>query len=215
MTNDPDISPLLERLIANDASALGPLFDHFRPKLMRMINLRLDPRLTSRLDAEDVLQEAWNEAQRRIQYWTVDPSRSFYVWLRLIVGQTLVDAHRRHLGAQKRSAGLEISLNAPGGAMPASSQSLARHLLASRTSPSRAAMRAELASSLEDVMEQLDEIDREVLVLRHFEELTNNEVAEVLGLQKSAASNRYVRALMRLREKLERIPGFFDSHREN
>ena len=131
---------------------------------------------------------------------------SLFLWLRLIVGQTLVDAHRRHLGTQQRDARREVSIHQ--GARPeASSASLAGALVADLSTPSQAVMRAEMAQTLETALEGMDPIDREVLVLRHFEELTNNEVAEVLGLQPKAASIRYVRAVARLKAHPRTIPG--------
>jgi RNA polymerase sigma-70 factor (ECF subfamily) len=136
-----------------------------------------------------------------------DPSMPVFVWLRMITNQRLIDVHRRHLGAKMRDAGQEVSLHrhdVSGG----TSMSMAVHLVGHLTSPSQAAIRAELETRLETALNEMDPIDREVLALRHFEELTNNEVAEVLGIQKAAASNRYVRALKRLREILAATPGF-------
>jgi RNA polymerase sigma-70 factor (ECF subfamily) len=127
--------------------------------------------------------------------------------LRLIVSQTLVDVHRRHLGAQKRDAEREVSIH--GKRYPqATSVSLAGHLLGHLTSPSKAAMRAELADQLERALAEMSQIDQEVLVLRHFEELTNSEVAEILGIEQKAASIRYVRAIKRLKDVLSQLPEF-------
>ena len=132
-----------------------------------------------------------------------------FLWLRLMTGQKLLEIHRRHLGAQQRDVRREVTLYA--GAMPeASSVSLAAFLLGRNPSPSENARRVELQLKLQEVLNSLEPIDREVLVLRHFEQLTNNETAQVLGLSKNAASNRYVRALARLRATLAEIPGFLD-----
>jgi RNA polymerase sigma-70 factor (ECF subfamily) len=132
-----------------------------------------------------------------------------FLWFRWITGERLIDMHRRHLGTQARDAGMEVSLHR--GPMPqATSVSLAELLLGRLTSPTRAARRAEMQVRLQDVLNTMDPIDREVLTLRHFEELSNSETAQVLGLTKSAASNRYMRALMRLKETLAAMPGFFD-----
>jgi RNA polymerase sigma-70 factor (ECF subfamily) len=129
-----------------------------------------------------------------------------FLWLRLITGQRLSALHRRHLGAQKRNAGQEIALHRS--PMPqATSVSLAEMLLGRLTSPTQAAQRAEVRILLQEALNGMDPIDREVLTLRHFEELTNAEVAQVLGLTKTAASNRYIRALERLREILASVPG--------
>ena len=130
-----------------------------------------------------------------------------FVWLRLLVAQTLTDLQRRHLGAQMRAVEKEVSMHAP--AFPLStSMSIAAQLLGSVTSPSQAALRDEMGRQLELAIDAMDPIDREILVLRHFEELTNGEIAEVLDIQQKAASIRYIRALRRLREVLKSIPEF-------
>lgn len=189
-------SALLERLRTGDDSALGPIFASQRDRLLRMVQFRLDPRLVGRIDAEDVLQEAYVDAQKRLSAWRADP-RPFHVWLRLVTQQTMVDIHRRHLGAKMRDAGRDR--------MAPQSQSLSGFLVGRMTSPSQAAMREELKVQLEQALQSMEEIDREVLVLRHFEELSNKEVAELLGIGENAASNRYVRALSRLKGLLSRL----------
>ncbi len=204
-----DTRPELQsRLVAGDKQALAELFSHHRQRLWRIVNFRLDRRLYGRVDADDVLQEAYLAAAQRIQHYLVDSSQSFFVWLRLIVNQTLVDVHRRHLGAQMRDAKRDMSIHAH--FAHATSMSIASQLLGNLTSPSQAAMRDEISGKLEQAIEGMEPIDREVLALRHFEELTNSEVAEVLGIQQKAASIRYVRALKRLKNVLEETPGFGD-----
>jgi RNA polymerase sigma-70 factor (ECF subfamily) len=175
-----------------------------------MVKLRLDRRLQGRLDASDVLQEAYLDVARRAGEYRANPSMPVFLWLRLITGQRLMALHRQHLGAQMRDAGLEVSLHR-GALPPASSISIAAMLLGRLTSPTRAASRAELQVRLQDVLNSMDPIDREVLILRHFEELGNSETAQVLGITKSAASSRYIRAAMRLKKELAGIPGFFDA----
>jgi RNA polymerase sigma-70 factor (ECF subfamily) len=135
------------------------------------------------------------------------PQLSFYVWLRQLTTQRLIDVHRRHLKAEMRDVKQEISIDRRGAA---TSASMAKRLVAQLASPSQAAMQAELIDQVGLALDRMDEIDREVLALRHFEELRNSEVAEVLGLKEAAASNRYFRALARLREVLEEHSGFFD-----
>jgi RNA polymerase sigma-70 factor (ECF subfamily) len=153
------------------------------------------------------LQEAYLDLARRAAEYFAESTMPFFLWLRLLTGQRLLAIHRQHFGAKMRNVGQEVALR--NGAMPqATSASLAAQLLGRLTSPSLAAMRAEMQLRLQEALNSMDPIDREVLVLRHFEELTNIETAEVLGLQKTAASNRYVRALKRLRGILESIPGF-------
>jgi RNA polymerase sigma-70 factor (ECF subfamily) len=131
----------------------------------------------------------------------------FYLWVRALTGQRLIDLHRRHLGAM-RDAGREVSLYR--GALPqATTVSLAQNLLAGLTSPTQAALRAELQVMLQEALNSMDAIDREVVVLRHFEELSNAETAAVLGIETAAASKRYIRAIRRLKAILDAVPGFF------
>ena len=172
-----------------------------------MIRLRLDRRLSGRVDSSDVLQEAYLDVRKRIAEYARDPaSMPFHLWLRLIAGQKLTDVHRYHLGAQMRDVGMEVSLHR--GPFPqADSISLAAQLLGKFTSASKAAIRAEHKLIVQEALNGMDPIDREVLALRHFEHLSNEETAQVLGLTKSAASNRYIRALKRLKEILSSIPG--------
>ena len=207
MTSDPgSTDDLLRRAGAGDPNALAELFARYRGRLRRMVKLRLDRRLQGRVDPSDVLQEAQLEIIRRAAEYAADPRVPPFLWLRLITGQRLAALHRRHLGARMRSAGQEIALHR--GPIPqATSLSLAEMLLGRLTSPTQAAQRAELRLSLQKALNGMDPLDREVLTLRHFEELSNAEVAEVLGLSKTAASNRYIRALERLREVLAGIPG--------
>src|SRR5215831_4861977 len=198
---------LLQRAKAGDAAALGALFAHYRDRLRQMIRLRLDRRLYGRLDPSDVLQEAYLDVARRFPEYAAAPTVSFYLWLRALTGQRLIDLHRQHLGAQMRDAGREVTLYR--GALPqASSASLAQQMLAGLTSPTQAAVRAERQLQLQEVLNGMDPLDREVLVLRHFEELNNVETAQVLGIEPPAASKRYIRALRRLKAVLGSRPGF-------
>jgi RNA polymerase sigma-70 factor, ECF subfamily len=199
---------LLRRATAGDAAALGELFAHYRERLHRMVRLRLDRRVAGRLDPSDVLQDAYLDVARRFPEYAAAPDVPFYVWLRALTGQRLIDLHRRHLGARMRDAGQEVSLYRRG--LPqASSASLAQQLLAGLTSPTQAAVRAEMQLKLQDALNSMDPIDREVLVLRHFEELNNIETAAELGIEPSAASKRYLRAIRRLKAILDQVPGFF------
>jgi RNA polymerase sigma-70 factor (ECF subfamily) len=208
MTSDIDTSVgMLGRACAGDQQALAELFAHYRDRLRRMIHLRLDRRLQSRLDPDDVLQETFLVLARRFVEYRRDPSMPFFLWLRQLTGQKLIDLHRQHLGTQMRDAALEVSLYRH--ALPqASSASLAAQLLGRLTSASRAAMRAETQLRVQEALNCMEPMDREVLTLRHFEMLTNEETALVLGIKKTAASNRYVRALTRLKDILSSLPGF-------
>ena len=199
---------LVQRAKAGDTAALGELFAHYRDRLRKMVRLRLDRRVAGRLDASDVLQEAYLDVARRFPEYAAAPAVPFYVWLRELTGQRLIDLHRQHLGAKMRDAGQEVSLYR--GALPqASSASLAQQLLAGLTSPTQAAVRAEMQLKLQEALNSMDPIDREVVVMRHFEELNNIETAAALGIEPSAASKRYIGALRRLKTILNAVPGFF------
>jgi RNA polymerase sigma-70 factor (ECF subfamily) len=202
-------SELLRRIDQGDESALVELFARHRGRLKQMVRLRLDRRLQGRIDASDVLQEAYLDVARRAREYLASPSMPPFLWLRWITGQRLVTLHRRNLGSRMRDIGLEVSLHH--GALPqATSVSLAAMLLGRLTSPTRAARRAELQLRLQEVLNAMDPIDREILSLRHFEELNNNETAQILGISKTAASNRYIRALKRLKDAVACIPGLLD-----
>jgi RNA polymerase sigma-70 factor (ECF subfamily) len=200
---------LEERVRAGDETALAELFARSQQRLLRMVRLRMDRRLQGRIDPADVMQEAWLDASRRLAEYAQKPELPPFIWLRFLAEQRLVALHRFHLGAEKRNAAQEVSLHR-GPSPSASSASLASKLLGRLTSVSQKAIRAELRVRLQETLNGLDPLDREVLALRHFEELSNNETADVLGLSKAAASNRYVRALKRLKEALAQTPGFFE-----
>jgi RNA polymerase sigma-70 factor (ECF subfamily) len=205
-----EMNDLLHRAAAGDQNALAEAFGCFRGRLKRMVQLRLDRRLQGRVDPSDVLQEAYLDLARRAADYLAHPSLPFFLWLRLLTGQRLLAIHRQHLGAKMRAVGKEAP-RGHGGMPQATSASLAAQLLGRLSTPSQAAMRAEMQHRLQDALNSMDPIDREVLVLRHFEELSNDETTEVLGLQKAAASNRYVRALKRLRSILQSMPGFSET----
>ena len=208
---DEDIAALTDRLANGDAEALATLFSMSWERLQRMVHFRLDQRLNGRVDPDDILQEAYLAARQRIDSFSAEKSNSVFVWLRLIVGQTMIDVHRRHIGSKMRDAGQELSMQRFASPM-ASSVSMSRHLLGELTPPSQAAINNEISALLEKVLSEMEPIDQEVLVLRHFEELTNKEVSELLGIQRSTASNRYIRALQKLKVILTHIHGMQDSN---
>ena len=201
-----DLDDVNERLRAGDTAAAGELFAACRDRLKRMVRLRLDRRLQGRLDASDVLQEAFLDVQKKAPEFAARPDMPPYLWLRLVTAERLLILHRRHLGTRMRDAAQEVSL-CPGGSPAASTHSLANLLLGRLTSPTQAAIRAERQLRLQDALNGMDPLDREILALRHFEELSNSEAAAVLALSKTAASNRYIRALGRLKEILAALPG--------
>jgi RNA polymerase sigma-70 factor (ECF subfamily) len=205
-SNSADSVDLIERARAGDPEALNTLFTRHRHRLRRMVELRLDARLQARIDASDVVQDAYLEVVERLEEYLRNPKLPFFLWLRLVVGERLTRLHRHHLGAQIRDAGREVSLYR--GALPAaSSAALAAQLLGQHTSPTQAAVRAERILRLQEALNTLDPTDREILSLRHFEELTAAESAQVLGIEESAAAKRYFRALKRLKQILADMPG--------
>jgi RNA polymerase sigma-70 factor (ECF subfamily) len=161
----------------------------------------LDPRLRGRLDESDVLQESYLDAIRRFAEYEANPSVPLFVWVRSLTLQRMVDLHRYHLGAQVRDVGREISLCA--GPMPeACSVSLAAQLVGRLTTPSQAAVRIERQLAVQSALAAMEPLDREILALRHFEMLTNEETSQVLAIKPKTASKRYIRALQRLKEVL-------------
>lgn len=200
----PDPDPkLAERARAGDERALAELFRADEPRLLRLVELRLDRRLRRRLDPSDVVQETWLEVVRRVDEWRGKPELSFHVWLRLMAVQSLAAAQRRHLAAHMRDARREHAPFAARSSVTA--DGLADAFVDSATSPTQAAARTELRARVTTALEELEEIDREIVAMRHFEGLSNDAAAAELGIEPSAASRRYVRALTRLRPALRAI----------
>jgi RNA polymerase sigma-70 factor (ECF subfamily) len=198
------VPELVARAAAGDRAAIVEPLDHDRPRLRRMVALRLDPRLRGRVDASDVIQEGCRDALRRPEEFTREPAVPFDIWLRFLVGQRLREQHRRHLDTPGRAVGREVSIDR--GARPGAG-ALAARLLGQLTSPSPAAPRAERKLRLQAALDRMDPLDREVLVLRHDEQLTNGDAAAALGLSFKAASKRSTRALARLEAILRALPG--------
>jgi RNA polymerase sigma-70 factor (ECF subfamily) len=206
MADDPtDTQQLVERLRAGDRQALTDLFQRHRDRLGRMVELRMDARLQGRVDASDVLQDAFLDAATYLDNYLRDPNMPAFLWLRLVVSQRLAVYHRRHVGAKMRDVGQEVSLYRD--PLPAaSSAALASMLLGRLTSPSRAALRAELVLKVQEALNELDPLDREVIALRQFEELSRAETAQVLGITEEAGAKRYIRALRKLKVILAAQP---------
>ena len=208
--NSTETARLLEQARAGDQAAVNELFARHRARLRRMVELRLDRRLQARIDASDVLQEAYVDAGTRLDEYLREPTYPLFLWLRLIVGEHLLKLHRRHLGTQMRDAGLEVSIYR--NAFPAaSSAALAAQLLGRHTSPTQAVVRAERMMRVQEALDTLDPMDREILSLRHFEQMSLAETALSLGIGESAAAKRYVRALKRLKAILANMPGGLDN----
>lgn len=193
---------MLRQVAAGQTEPLGQFLAEHRARLRRMVATRLDPRLRGRVDPSDIVQECQLDSARRIDEFLAQPSMPFFLWLRLIAAQCLAQAHRKHLGTQRRDAARDRSLDRSQDRrlMPeASSSLLAAQLLGRFTPPSHAAMRRELRARLDEALERMSPIDREVLLLRHFEHLTAHEAALELGIGVEAAKKRYLRALKRLK----------------
>jgi RNA polymerase sigma-70 factor (ECF subfamily) len=207
MADDPsDTGHLVERLRAGDRQALTDLFQRHRDRLRRMVELRMDARLQGRVDASDVVQDAFLDAAANLDWYLQGSELPPFLWLRLVVNQRISRYHRQHLGTKMRDAGQEVSLYR--NPLPqASSAALASMLLGRLTSPSNAAIRAEQVLRVQEALNALDPLDREVIALRQFEELSRAETAQVLGITEEAAAKRYLRALRRLKTVLEARPG--------
>jgi RNA polymerase sigma-70 factor (ECF subfamily) len=200
---------LAERAALGDVRAWGALLTLHGERLGRMVAFRLDPRLRGRVDAADVVQDAYLEAaDHRADYFRQPGPVPLFLWLRGIVGNKLLEVHRHHLGTRMRDAGREAAAVRGAAAGPdATSVALVAGLAGHATGPGTAAAHAEAGARVREALAAMDPTDREVLALRHFEQLTNGEAAAVLGIRERAAAKRYVRALQRLRRALADMPG--------
>jgi RNA polymerase sigma-70 factor (ECF subfamily) len=193
-----DTEQLVEKLRGGDRQALTDLFQRHRDRLRRMVELHMDPRLQARVDASDVLQDAFLDVAARVDSYLQGSELSAFLWLRQVVSERLAICHRRHLGTRMRDAGHEVSLYRD--PLPqASSAALASMLLGRLTTPSHAALRAERVLQVQEALNELEPLDREVVALRSFEQLSRAETAQVLGISERAAAQRYIRALKRLK----------------
>ena len=196
----PDTDQLLRRADAGDTSAVGQLLDRHRDRLRQMVALRIDPRLTARVDPSDVVQEALAEASRKLPDYLRHRRLPFYPWLRQIAWERLVHLHYRHIEARKRTVKREDRQDL---ALPdQSAMQLVDRLVASGTSPSGRLVRKEMRQRIKGALQQLTAQDREVVVLRHLEQLAFKEIAAVLGITEAATQSRYRRAVERLHDLL-------------
>jgi RNA polymerase sigma-70 factor (ECF subfamily) len=192
---------LLQEVRRGDAAAAGRLLDRHREALRRMIELRLDRKILRRVDASDIVQDVMVDANRRLQVYLDNPIMPFHLWLRQMARDRLIDAHRRHRGSGKRSVDRERTMVATA-LGDHSTMELLSQLSDQELTPAAAATMHELRRRFEAALENLDETDREVVFMRHVEQLTNQEVAQSLELSEPAASMRYLRAMRRLRKLL-------------
>ena len=203
----PDAAVLLTRAAGGDVDAWGALLARHQKRLLCVVSFRLDPRLRGRVDAADVMQEAFIAATERRAEFFRQSGQPLFLWLRWMAGNTLLEVHRHHLGAQMRNAGREASSERSPGGGDNTRAALVAQLTGGATGPATAAGRAEVKARLDEALGRMDPTDREVLALRHYEQLTSAEAAQALGIQERAAAKRYLRALERLRELLADMPG--------
>lgn len=193
---------LLQDVREGDSQAVERLLARHRESLHRMIQLRMDQRIKRRVDVSDVVQDVLIEANRRLHDYLQNPAMAFHLWIRQIAKDRLIDAHRRHRVSAKRSIDREQPLAVRGG-VDQSSLDFAAQLCDPQMTPAAAATQRELATHVEGAIGRLGETDREIILMRHYEQLSNSEIAAALGLTEPAASMRYLRAIRRLRELLD------------
>lgn len=205
----PTVTPEQWKILvqaAQDKAKLAELFDQNRDRLKRIVSSSMDRRVQGRMDASDVLQETFIEAFGRVHEYLAAPNVSLFVWLRFLAKQRLAMMHRQHLGVQARDARRDMPLPEFANGHDAVSE-LAAQLAARLTTASAALSRKELGLNIQNALEKLDDKSREILLLRHFEQLSNSESAEVLQISPTATHNRYIRALERLKRMLNAIAG--------
>ena len=198
--SEPSITDeLLQGMRSGNQEALAEVFSRYRDRLRRIVRFRLDHRIAGRVSDSDVLQETYIAAAKRLGHFAKHEEMPPFLWLRLVAGQQLIDLHRQHLQAEMRDVRKEVAIqnNAPS---PHTSMAIAAQLVGKMTAVSEVVARAERIERLESTLNSMDPMDREVIALRHFEELSNVETAKVLKIEQSAASKRYLRAMKRLAE---------------
>jgi RNA polymerase sigma-70 factor, ECF subfamily len=201
-------SALIKRARDHDPTAIGELLNKYRDRLHRFVDIRMDDRLRGRIDPSDVIQEACLAATRQMPDYFEQNEMPFYIWLRLVAAQKLIGLHRHHLHVKARNARRDVRFF---NALPnASSALLAAQLLGRTTGPSQAAIRAEQQRRLKEVLDGMEPAEREIIVLRHFEQLSNSEAARLMGWNESTTSTRHLRALKRLKTIVASMPEFRD-----
>lgn len=192
---------LLDGIRDGNSTAVNKLMDRHRPAVRRLIQMRLDKAVSRRVDASDVVQDVLFEASRRMEEYIQNPSMPFHLWLRQLAKDRVIDMHRRHRAAGRRSVDREQHVTGLGGD-DRSAADLAALLKDAELTPAAATLQKEMVDQFLVALNQLDEDDRELIIMRHFEHLGNSEVAETLGLSPPAAGMRFLRAMRRLREVL-------------
>ncbi|MEM7313176.1 MAG: sigma-70 family RNA polymerase sigma factor [Planctomycetota bacterium] len=205
----PEEKELIALARAGNETALSKLFDSHRERLKRMILLRMDRRIQPRVDASDVLQEAYVELASQLANYAKDPKLPFFLWLRRLTAQRLAKTHRFHLGQQKRDLARETRIDQRV-SNDASSVYMASQLVGQFTSVAGRVLRREMQTKVQEVLETLPEADREIIALKHVEQMSHAEIATILEISENAATKRYIRSIRRLRSELARIPGMLD-----
>src|SRR5204863_1576986 len=200
---------LLADAKGGDQEAVNRLMDRHRDSLRRMVQLRLDQRIQKRIDVSDIVQDVLVEANRRLQDYLATPVMPYHLWLRQIAQDRIIDAHRRHRASAKRSVDKERPLAVPA-ADDHSTIQLAAQLAGHEITPATAAAQAEMAKVVEAAIAKLPDQDCEIIIMRHYEQLSNQEIAQALDLTEPAASMRYLRALRRLKELIVNPESKFD-----
>lgn len=207
--NSKEINQLVANAQGGDEAALSQLFELYRGRLRRMVQLRMDRRIQTRVDVSDVLQEAYVDIASQLKNYTKNPELPFFLWLRRLTGQRLAKTHRFHLGQQKRDLAREARIDRAG-PMDASSVVMASQLIGQFTSVAGRAIRREMQQKMQEVLDTMSDDDREIIGLRHVEQLTHNEIALLLKVTENAATKRYIRAIRRLRLELSKVPGMLE-----
>lgn len=199
---DDQTETLLNAARDGDTDAVNRLLEKHRAPVRRLVEMRLDRKVQRRVDVSDVVQDVMIEASGRLEKYLSDPSMAFHLWLRQIAWDRIIDTYRRHRVSAKRNMDREQPMAVSAGT-DQSTMELAIQLCDPGLTPSAAATQREIASKVEDAIEKLNDQDREIVLMRHYEHLSNLEIAEVLDVKPPAASMRYLRAVRRLREILE------------
>ena len=210
--NEDDLPEAYRQLISKaesgSESALAELYAYFKPRLRKVITARMDPALKGRVDPSDVLQDAFLDLQKRLPSIGNKNGMSMFVWMRLVATESLINAHRKHIQTKSRDARREIPFHDT--ASSSSTNALAGYLLEQFTSAGNRLIRKEMQKALQSALDALGPLDREIIMMRNFEGLSNQEIAESMEMSKTGASNRYVRAMSKLTAELRKIPGFLD-----
>lgn len=200
--SDDQTDTLLAAARDGDADAVNRLLEKHRDPVRRLVEMRLDRKVRRRVDVSDVVQEVMIDANARLQKYLDNPAMAFHLWVRQIASDRIIDTYRRHRASAKRNMDREQSMTVPGRA-DQSTRELAAAILDPELTPAAAATHREIAQQIERVIDRLNDQDREVILMRHYEHLSNQEVAAVLGLTSPAASMRYLRAIRRMRDLID------------